>query len=285
VNTSSDEGFIDFAAELEKELENDAQQKALEELARSEITPPTLNEILQEFQKGVRQTVEEKDFDTHYNLGIAYKDMDLLEEAIEEFRLAAKDPSLALDCSQLVGLCYMKMGAVNLGIEEFLKGLSIPDQRPERSRGLKYELALGYEASGNFKSALDLFSEVLQEDSDFREVAAKVKLLSAPKTQSPESGETAAAMEPKPTVEEKIGVKKKPAQEQKPAAEQKLVLDQEPVGEETAGGKKSPMEHKTAGEKKGVVEEKPEPSETKAPPVDVESPPARKPSKRKVHYI
>ena len=285
VSASSDEGFIDFAAELEKELENDAQQKALEELARSEITPPTLNEILQEFQKGVRQTVEEKDFGTHYNLGIAYKDMDLLEEAIEEFRLAAKDPSLALDCSQLVGLCYMKMGAVNLGIEEFLKGLSIPDQRPERSRGLKYELALGYEASGNFKGALDLYSEILQEDSEFREVAAKVKFLSILKTQPSGRTETAAATEPEPPVKEKVVVKKKPAREQKPAAEQKLVLDQEPVGEETAGGKKSPTEHKTAGEKKGVVEEKPEPSETKAPPVDVESPPARKPSKRKVHYI
>jgi tetratricopeptide (TPR) repeat protein len=245
----SDEGFVDFAAELEKELERDAQQKTLEELARSEITPPTLDEILQEFQKGVRQTVEEKDFDTHYNLGIAYKDMDLLEEAIEEFRLAAKDPSLALDCSQLIGLCYKKMGAVNLGIEEFLKGLSIPDQRPERYRGLKYELALGYEASGNFKGALDLFSAIFQEDPDFRDVAAKVKLLSAPKIQSYAKAEAAAAGE------------------------------QQPVAE-----KKPPMRQKRTGEKKPAVEEEPESPEPKAPG-DVKSPPSPKPSKRKVHYI
>jgi len=288
---SSDEGFIDFAAELEKELESDAQQKALEEFARSDITPLTLNEILQEFQKGVRQTLEEKDFDTHYNLGIAYRDMDLLEEAIEEFGLASRDPSLALDCSQLIGLCYMKMGAVNLGIDEFLKGLSIPGQRPERYRGLKYELALGYEASGNFKNALDLFSDIFQEDPDFRDAAAKVKILSAPKTQSPEKAETAAVVEQepiaerKPLTEEKKVVEKQPTPEQKPVVEQKpvagqeLVLEQEPKVKE-----ESVVEERPIMEEKSAAEENPEPPGTKAP-VDIESPSSRKSWKRKVHYI
>jgi pilus assembly protein FimV len=213
-SVSAESDFIDFAAELEKELEGEAeaQQKALEELARSEIAPPTLNEILQEFQKGVRQTLEEKDFDTHYNLGIAYRDMDLLDEAIEEFRLASKDPSLALDSSQFIGLCYMKMGAVNLAIEEFLRGLSIPDQRPERYLGLKYELALGYEASGNFKNALDLFSEIFHEDSGFRDVAAKVKLLGTPKTQPPQKEET----QPLAKEEPRLSAEKTPSDAESP---------------------------------------------------------------------
>jgi len=177
ISARPDEPFVDFAAELEKELERDEeeQRKALQDLAKSQMAPPTLNEILQEFRKGVRQTLEEKDFQTHYDLGIAYKDMDLLEEAIEEFRLAAKEPSLTLDCSQLIGLCYMKMGATKSAIEEFLKGLSIPDQRPEQYRGLKYELALAYEASGNLQNAIDLYSDILREDPGFRDAANKVK--------------------------------------------------------------------------------------------------------------
>jgi len=212
--TTTDDGFVDFAAELEKELEKDAeaQQKALEELAGSEVTPPTLSEILQEFQKGVRKSLEEKDFDTHYDLGIAYKDMDLLEEAIEEFKLASKDPSLALNSSQLIGLCYMKMGDVNSAIEEFLKGLSIPNQLPEQYRGLKYELALAYEAAENLKNALDLFSDIFQEDPNFREVGAKLKRLSMPRSQSSEKGKEGQVAEEGPESREE----KKPTEEKAP---------------------------------------------------------------------
>jgi tetratricopeptide (TPR) repeat protein len=200
ISAPPEEGFVDFAAELERELEEDAeaQQRALEELARSQMAPPTLNEILQEFQKGVRQTLEEKDFETHYNLGIAYKDMDLLEEAIEEFKLASRDPALTFDCSQLIGLCFMKMGAVDSAIEEFLKGLSVPDQRPEQYRGLKYELALAYEASDNVRNAIDLYSDIFREDPDFRDVAGKVRLLSTGQPQPSEKREEVAPTEEEP---------------------------------------------------------------------------------------
>jgi tetratricopeptide (TPR) repeat protein len=166
---------------------------------------------LQEFQKGVRQSLEEKDFDTHYDLGIAYKDMDLLEEAIEEFKLASKDPSLALNSSQLIGLCYVRMGDVNSAIEEFLKGLSIPNQLPEQYRGLKYELALAYEAAENLKNALDLFSDIFQEDPNFREVGAKVKRLNMPRSQSSEKGKEGPVAEGPESREEK-----KPAEEKAP---------------------------------------------------------------------
>jgi tetratricopeptide (TPR) repeat protein len=202
-SVSPEEMFVDFAAELEKELERDAeaQHKALEELARSEMAPPTLNEILQEFRKGVRQTLEEKDFRTHYDLGIAYKDMDLLEEAIEEFRLASKDPSLLFDCCQLIGMCYLKTGAVDLAIEEFLKGLSIPNQRPEQYRGLKYELASAYEISGEVENAISLYTEIFEEDPSFREVSPKLKSLSMSQRQAAEGKEAAppAPEEPEPS--------------------------------------------------------------------------------------
>ncbi len=216
VDSLAKDSFVDFAAELEKELERDqSQQRAIEELARSEIAPPTLGEILQEFQKGVRQSLEEKDFDTHYNLGIAYMDMDLIEEAIEEFELASKDPALAVNCSQLIGLCYMKMGADNLAIEEYLKGLSVPNQPPEKYRGLKYELALAYESSGTLDTAFDLFSEIFQEDPNYRDVAAKVKSFSAGQPQKAETPqeppEAEAKMEPLLQPE-----KGEPQQEEKP---------------------------------------------------------------------
>jgi tetratricopeptide (TPR) repeat protein len=176
VPSSPDEVFIDLAAELEKELaQEEVQQEAAEGLPSAQTAPPTLEEILQEFRKGVRQSLEEGDSQTHYDLALAYKDMDLLEEAVEEFRLAAKDRSFSFDCSQLIGLCYLQMGQADKAIEEFLKALTIPDQRPEQYRALKYELARAFEASGEEQKAADLYLTVFQEDPGFRDVAAKVK--------------------------------------------------------------------------------------------------------------
>ncbi|MDH7499004.1 MAG: hypothetical protein QHH30_01295, partial [candidate division NC10 bacterium] len=227
VSARPDETFVDFAAELEKELEREEreQRKALKDLAQSEMAPPTLNEILQEFRKGVRQTLEEKDFQTHYDLGIAYKDMDLLEEAIEEFRLAAREPSLTLDCSQLIGLCYMKMGATQVAIGEFLKGLSLPGQRPEQYRGLKYELALAHEASGNLQDAIDLYSDIFREDPGFREVANKVKSLSPP--------------QPRPSQKEKE-IEKEKEEEKEGLPELEKEAPEPPATETTEEAKRPP---------------------------------------------
>ncbi len=69
-----------------------------------------VNELLREFQKGVREQLDEKDFETHYNLGIAYKEMALHDEAVQEFRLAARDAGRALSCANLLGLCYLAKG-------------------------------------------------------------------------------------------------------------------------------------------------------------------------------
>lgn len=160
-------GFIDLSAELEREL-------AEEEEARQEIGPP-LEEILAEFQKGIREQLSEEDYETHYNLGIAYKEMDLFDEAIEEFRLAARDRKRALTCIDLIGLCYMAKGRSELAVQEFQQGLALSGFPPEEYRGLKYDLATAYEVLGDLQRALAILQELEKEDPRLRDVAARIR--------------------------------------------------------------------------------------------------------------
>jgi tetratricopeptide (TPR) repeat protein len=136
-----------------------------------------LADIFKEFKKGVDKQLGKEDYDTRYNLGIAYKEMGLLDEAIAEFQLAAKDEARLLECSSMLGICFMEKGMPKLAVKWFEKGLQAPGRNEEEYAGLRYDLAMAYEADGETKKALSLFTDLYGQDANFRDVAAKVREL------------------------------------------------------------------------------------------------------------
>jgi pilus assembly protein FimV len=136
-----------------------------------------LADIFKEFKKGVDKQLGKEDYDTRYNLGIAYKEMGLLDEAIAEFQLAAKDEARLLECSSMLGICFMEKGMPKLAVKWFEKGLQAPGRSEEEYAGLRYDLAMAYQADGETKKALSLFTDLYGQDANFRDVAAKVREL------------------------------------------------------------------------------------------------------------
>jgi len=163
--------FIDLGKELEAEMA--AEEKA----AASSRGGALVNELLKEFQKGVRDHLDEKDFETHYNLGIAYKEMDLYDEAIQEFRLAAGDPGRALACANLVGLCQLSKGDAPQAIRELKAGLEIGGHPRDAYHSLRYDLGVAYEAQGDLGMALECFEKLQGENARFRDVRVRAKTL------------------------------------------------------------------------------------------------------------
>ena len=143
----------------------------------SELGDSGLADIFKEFKKGVDKQLGNEDYDTRYNLGIAYKEMGLVDEAIAEFQLAAKDPNRLLECSSMLGICFMDKGMPKLAIKWFDKGLKAPGRREEEYQGLRYDLATAHEAAGDLDAALGLFTELYGQDANFRDVAAKLREL------------------------------------------------------------------------------------------------------------
>lgn len=159
----------------------------LPESAQSGIDPG-LAAIFDEFRSSIEEdepAVSAEDYETHYNLGLAYKDMDLVDDAIEEFQIAAgltapnDGTSRYLHCCNMLGHCFMQKDMPRLAMMWFKKGLDIPGFTEEEYQALRYELGLAYERAGELERAIEVFSEVYGINVSYRGVADKLRELQA----------------------------------------------------------------------------------------------------------
>jgi tetratricopeptide (TPR) repeat protein len=176
----SEGGGIDLGDEL-GDLFGAQAAVAEEPAARdgTDLGDAGLADIFKEFKKGVDKQLGKEDYDTRYNLGIAYKEMGLVDEAIAEFQLAAKDESRLMECSSMLGICFMEKGMPKLAVKWYEKGLAAPGRGEEEYYGLRYDLGEAHEASGETDRALQIFEEIYGWNATFRDVATKVRELRA----------------------------------------------------------------------------------------------------------
>jgi tetratricopeptide (TPR) repeat protein len=181
-------GFVNLGAELNEEFLADEAGVSLPG------DGPLVDELLAEGQKAVGEQLDEQDYETHYNLGIAYKEMELYDEAIQEFRLIAQEPKRALECADLVGLCFLAKGQPEQGIRDLEAGLAIEGHAPEAYHSLRYDLGTALEAVGDLPRALEQLERLKAESGRFRDVAARVQALRAriPPAQAPAAQRPAA---------------------------------------------------------------------------------------------
>jgi tetratricopeptide (TPR) repeat protein len=167
----------DLASEIDAALSGagEADQSLLQGV---EATPEghSLEEIVQAFRKGIEQQIDSDDFDTHYNLGIAYKEMGLMDEAIGEFQFAAKDARRMVDCCSMLGICFREKGMSALAVKWYRKGLEAGASNDEETMlGMRYDLAELLVEMGEHRQAMDLFTEVFGINSKYRDVASRMK--------------------------------------------------------------------------------------------------------------
>ena len=136
-----------------------------------------LSDLLSAFQAGVREQVQADDAASHYDLGMTYRQMGLLDEAVAEFRLAARDPQFSIKCTDMLGRCLLERGDFGAAIAEFERGLALPGITPESTLAFRYSLGLVLEASGRQIEALEQFEAVFSLQPNYPEVAAKIREL------------------------------------------------------------------------------------------------------------
>ncbi|HEX8748010.1 MAG TPA: tetratricopeptide repeat protein [Pyrinomonadaceae bacterium] len=152
---------------------------------------PGLAAVFDEFRTAVEDESTmptDEDYETHYNLGLAYKEMDLVDEAVEEFQMAAGMVSPQdgtpryLQCCNLLGHCFMQKGIPRLAAMWFRKGLEAPGHTEDEYQALRYELGIAYEQMGELDKAIDIFTEVYGINISYRGVSEKLRELQAQKT-------------------------------------------------------------------------------------------------------
>jgi tetratricopeptide (TPR) repeat protein len=169
------ESILDLAEELGAAL---AEQEGKEtEAVTSSEERHAFEDIFSAFREEVARTVGEDDAEAHYDLGIAYKEMGLLDEAIAEFQQASRSPERFLDCCSLLAALFREKGLSEQAEEWCCRGLAAQGYQEADFLELRYVLAEIYHESGKLPEARELYAQVFGVDAGYREVRERLDSL------------------------------------------------------------------------------------------------------------
>jgi len=176
------------AGELGGDAEFGLAAKLAEELGDGAMAPAEggqmldVEQVFEQFKSGVEAEVGVEDSDTHFDLGIAYKEMGLLDDAVHEFQVSMRNAQKECICHTMIGLCYLEKGAYSEAIGAFKKGLYVEQKTEREELGLYYELGNAYELLNDAREALYYYQKVQKRDPDFRDVKGKIRALTQPRS-------------------------------------------------------------------------------------------------------
>ena len=189
----SDDLEIDSEFEIEIEIEDGPPEENASltepgaEIEFGEVAPAPgtgaatveegVAELFADFKQGVSETLEKGDYQTRFDLGIAYREMELLEDAIAEFRYCLDSPDWRLQCLQMIGLSSLDLGRAADAVSHFEQALSAPDLSDAQKSGLYFDFGRAQAALGDTDSAHDSFARVRAIEPNFFGLAEAVASL------------------------------------------------------------------------------------------------------------
>lgn len=142
-----------------------------------------LSGLLAEMEEPGDSAAGKGDPETHYSLGVAFREMGLLDEAIGEFQKVVKGagkgkyPPNFLQACSLLAICFMEKKMPAIAVKWYARAQETPNLDEEAMMALQYDLGVAYEQAGDPRNALERFTEVYSQNIDFRDVADKIREL------------------------------------------------------------------------------------------------------------
>jgi tetratricopeptide (TPR) repeat protein len=118
-----------------------------------------------------------------YDLGLAYREMGMLEDAVAKFEQAyrlfsdAENPEQALLCSSMLSAGYLRLGDFGKTVEWADIGLSLPRMKEFEWKTLEYDRAYALEMMGELEESLTGYRRILDTDPNFRDVRSRLERL------------------------------------------------------------------------------------------------------------
>jgi tetratricopeptide (TPR) repeat protein len=136
-------------------------------------------EILEQFKRGIEENLDTDDYQAHYELGIAFKEMGLLDEAIAEFQKALRAPEGRLRTSEALGIAFFEKGQFPVAEAVLRRAVEAVDDGDEAKIGLIYWLGRACEAQGKDAEAIASYERAMAVDIRFMDLNDRIHRLSA----------------------------------------------------------------------------------------------------------
>jgi tetratricopeptide (TPR) repeat protein len=140
-------------------------------------------DLVDEVNSLTDQEIAREEFETHFSLGVAYREMTLIDEAIREFQEAMKvltpsrSPKEVIQCCGMLSTCFLIKEMPRSAIRWCETGLAIPEISPHESMALRYDMGIALVSVGEPEKALDFFTAIHEIDPNYRDVIHKIEEL------------------------------------------------------------------------------------------------------------
>ena len=174
VAASTDESFVNLADWMR---EDEAPKNSRTVVQDSEEQPDDLVEfgdMLAKFKQGVTSNVDETDHESHYDLGIAYKEMGLLDEAISEFQKALRGTEQRVRTYEALGQCFVEKRQYQIAMTILLRALNDANTSDDTLVGVLYLLGYASESLQKWGDAVRYYERVFTVDIQFRDVGDRL---------------------------------------------------------------------------------------------------------------
>ena len=131
-------------------------------------------EMLRKFKQGVAENVDDEDFESHYDLGVAYKEMGLLDEAVASLQRALRGTAHRARTYEALGQCFIEREQYPVASAVLQRALREPDADDEQLVGVLYLLGRAAEAMNQREAALSYYQRVFAIDIEFADVAKRM---------------------------------------------------------------------------------------------------------------
>jgi tetratricopeptide (TPR) repeat protein len=171
-----DDNFINMADWLRDESgPRSTRMVAAEDPNREEGEQADFTDMLEKFKAGIAANVDDEDFDSHYDLGVAYKEMGLIDEAIFQFQKALRGATQRIRAYEALGQCFIDRNEHDVAITVLGRALREPGMEDEDLIGVLYLLGFASEGSKKARDAAAYYQRVFAIDIDFRDVSKRLK--------------------------------------------------------------------------------------------------------------
>ncbi len=173
------ESFVNLASWLAEDTEPKSTRMVADVQEAEDETQVDFRRMLDKFKEGVAANVEDTDHESHYDLGVAYKEMGLLDEAIAEFQKALRGTENRVRTYESLGQCFVEKRQFQIAVTILTRALADRRAGDDVLVGVLYLLGMAHETLGQHDEARGYYERVLAVDIGFADTGDRLAALEA----------------------------------------------------------------------------------------------------------